>query len=192
VDDENGTETRLVTVNQVVAWNMAWFRRAAGLTQKQLGDLISWTNTAVSAAERSWDGRVTREFDARDLAFLSLALGVPLIALLLPPEDGGTYAFAGPDGQYEMRDLMALVVMTDSAGDTPAMDAYRDRLRGAAARYLDPEWADEVADWLSKAEPDDALADRAAQLRARQADLKLAAAEMGDLASAIENRRRRT
>ena len=33
---------RLVTVNQIVALNIAWLRRQAGLTQEELGDLLGW------------------------------------------------------------------------------------------------------------------------------------------------------
>jgi transcriptional regulator with XRE-family HTH domain len=200
VDDENDTETgapvRLVTVSQVVAWNVARYRRAAGLTQRELGRLLGWSNGQVSDAERSWKGERVREFDADELARLSLVLGVPLIAFFLPPEGDGDpdgYALAGPDGgKRGMRDLMALVVMPDSDSREPQMYAYRDRLQAAGNRYLSPEWADELAGWMHETEPDDRLAERAAWLRARQAQLRESAAELGDLASAIENRRRRT
>lgn len=196
VDDENGTETgpwcEMITLNQVVAWNIAFYRRAAGFTQKKLGDRIGWTNTAVSEAERSWDGRRVREFDAHTLSLFCLGLGVPLIALFLPPEEreGVSYTFTNPAGsaEYDMADLTGLIVMPDSPDNSPAMEAYRDRLRGAVTRYLDPEWAEEVAGWLRDIDDDGRFEDRAARLRARQAELLAAAGEIGDLASAIEKR----
>lgn len=196
VNDENGTETtpvRTVTVNQVVAWNMAWYRKSAGLTQRQLGDRIGWTHTAVSAAERSWDSGITREFDAEDLANLSLALGVPLTAFLLPPEgpDAGV-VIAGTDGGYDFGHLLARVVMPDSGDGSPPMKAYRQRLSEAVGRHLDPQWAAEVVRWLRETEADEMLDDHARRLRARQAEVQRAAEELGSLASAIEHRGRLT
>lgn len=188
-----GATRQPVTVNQVVAWNIAYYRRVAGLTQKELGEWLGWTNNAVSEAERSWGGARVREFDAQTLAQLCLALGVPLIALFLPPDETGTarYVFTGPGGGvHDMADLTARIVMPDSAGDAPAMEAYRDRLRSAVTRYLDPEWAEEVAGWLREIDDGERLDDRAERLRARQAELIQAAEEIGDLASAIEKQRR--
>lgn len=198
VEDKNGTEAsacpREITLNQVVAWNLRWYRLAAGLKQRELGDRLGWSNLAVSEAERSFSGGRVRKFDANELTQISLALSVPLIALLLPPVDDGErerYVFTAPDGEHDMGDLVGLVVMPDSDDDQPAMEAYRDRLRAAVSRYLDPEWAQEVARWLREADGDELLADRAERLRSRQSELLQAADELGDLASAIETGRRR-
>ncbi|MEU9839717.1 hypothetical protein AB0C69_10905, partial [Actinomadura sp. NPDC048032] len=55
-----------ITLNQLVAYNMAYFRKAAGLTQEDLGKLLRgwtqkpWGKAAVSAAERAWDGKRPR------------------------------------------------------------------------------------------------------------------------------------
>jgi len=178
----------------LIGYNVAFFRQASALTQEQLGERLGWTNVAVSAAERSWSGKRVRKFDADEVLALALALSVPLIALFLPPLDDGDpdfYAFAGPKGGLnDMGDLVALAVMPDSEDDEPPMDAYRDRLRAAVTRYMDPQWAEELAGWLRKIDSDEALDDRAERLRARQAELRQAAEELGDLASAIENRRR--
>jgi transcriptional regulator with XRE-family HTH domain len=188
--DRTGSE-RLVTVNQVVARNLARYRNKAGLTQKELGDRLGWTKNKVSEAERSFDGERTREFDAQELAHLSLALDVPLIALLLPPEDDGmpvAYNFTGPDGKpCSMADLTGRVLLPDSGDDGPALEDYRDRFRAAVARYLDPEWAEEVARWLGHADDPAVMALRAAQLRERQRDMLRAAAEFGSLADVIES-----
>lgn len=194
-DDESAqipTEGRQVTANQVVAWNLAWYRRAAGLTQKQLGDLIGWTNTAVSEAERSWDGKRVREFDAQALVQICLALSVPLIALFLPPQDRQfRYAFPGPGGgQFTMRDLMEFIVMPDNADDSPVMEAYRTRIYAAADHFLDREWAREIGRWLHETSKEEELAGQAASLRARQESLLEAAAAFGDIAAELETRRR--
>lgn len=198
MEDQNGTEAsarpRGITANQVVAWNLRWYRLAAGLKQRELGDRLGWTNLAVSEAENSFKGTRTRRFDAQELTEISLALSVPVIALFLPPADDGErerYILTAHDGEHDMGDLMGLVVMPDSDDDQPVMEAYRDRMRAAVTRYLDPEWAQEVAGWLREIDADELLADRAERLKARHSELLQAAAEIDDLVSAIETRRRR-
>src|SRR5580704_18026639 len=82
---------RTVTVNQLVAYNMAFYRKAAGLNQEELGvRLGGWSAASVSAAERSWDSGRVKKFDADEVAGIAAALGVPVIAGFLPPEDDGT------------------------------------------------------------------------------------------------------
>lgn len=71
--------------NQVIAWNMAYFRKSAKMTQEQLGEWLGWTNVAVSAAERSWDGKRVRKFDADEITAIAEVLDVPVAALFLPP-----------------------------------------------------------------------------------------------------------
>lgn len=92
-----------VTMNQVVAYNVAYFRNAADLTQEELGLRLEritgkrWSKATMSAVERSWDGNRIRSFDADDLLAMSQALEVPVTALMLPPEEDGTiidYVFA--------------------------------------------------------------------------------------------------
>lgn len=83
-------------MNQVVAYNVAYFRNANSLTQEELGSRLEritgkrWSKATMSAVERSWDGNRIRSFDADDLVALSQALEVPVTALLLPPEEDGT------------------------------------------------------------------------------------------------------
>src|SRR5260370_31560685 len=82
-----GASGRHVTINQVVAHNVTRFRKAAGLTQEELGERLGgWTKAAVSEAERTWDGKRIRQFVADTLAALATALGIPLLALFLPPD----------------------------------------------------------------------------------------------------------
>jgi len=181
---------RHVTIDQLVAGNIRHWRRAAGMTQEELGRRLGWSSANVSAAERSADpARDPRRFDAQALTELSLALDVPLSALLLPPEDDGeavTYVFTGPEGEYDMGDFMELVVMTDSSADTPAMADYRHRFRAAAHRYLDPAWVAEVASWLRGIETAELRAERAERLRAERDGLIRSARELGSIADAID------
>lgn len=189
-----------VTVDQIVARNIRHWRREAHMTQEELGQKLGWSAANVSAAERSADSaRDPRRFDAQTLTEMSLALGVPLAALFLPPEDDGeraVYVFTGPDGDYGMGDLMERVVMTDSDDDAPVMQAYRRRYRAADGRYLDPEWRDEVASWLRHIEVDELRADRADRLRAGAESLReqmkavaRSAAELDRIAAVIDPER---
>src|SRR5690348_15766941 len=57
---------RVVSVNDVVSLNLGYFRKAAGLTQQELADRIGWLKQVVSTAERSWEGRRSRNFTAGD------------------------------------------------------------------------------------------------------------------------------
>jgi transcriptional regulator with XRE-family HTH domain len=158
MDENNGSAEppgRMVTVNQVVAWNIAWYRRAAKLSQRQLGERLGRSHAWVSEAERSWDGNRTREFDAQLLTELAGALGIQIAGLFLPPDDeeDGPLLFPGPGrrGDREMRDLTELAV-TDSRDDTPAANAYRARYAAAADQHLDEEWAAEAKSGLRHAE----------------------------------------
>jgi transcriptional regulator with XRE-family HTH domain len=183
---------REVTLNQVVAWNLAWYRREARMTQKDLGDRIGWSNVAVSEAERSFDGKRIREFDAHILCALALALGVPLAALFLPPEDDGTgftYAFAPPGWRGEplpMSVLMEALVMTDSDSQSSAMEGYRHRFRAAVSRYLDAEWTETIGGWMAEVDEPAARADRAERLRSRAQVFWDAAEEFIEMADAID------
>ena len=130
---------RRMTVNSLVALNMAYFRKAAGLTQEELGERIGWGKSVVSTAERSSDAKRVRSFSAEDLIAISTALGVPLAALFLPPEDHGTavrYVLDRPGHKdLEVTDLLAYVSPA-YGGDSPVMDAYRKRNIAAGASLL--------------------------------------------------------
>jgi transcriptional regulator with XRE-family HTH domain len=190
-DAEHGNDTeppaREITVNQAVAWNIAWLRKAAGLTQAQLGDLIGWTGAQVSDAERSFDRKRVREFHAQDLAVLATALGVPLAALLMPPDSDGAAEYAFRDGAgtlHGMRDLLSLTV-PDNDEETPAMEAYRKRWTAAAMRWLadDPYWKRLAARWVGNIPG--RRAEIAARLHAHGDALARAAAEYRELGDEI-------
>jgi transcriptional regulator with XRE-family HTH domain len=100
-----------VTASQLVAWNLARFRQAAGLQQDELGARLGWSGKKVSAMETSWKGAKTRQFEVSAVVALAAALRVPAAAFLLPPDDDGVacrYVLAGPDGQEDLS-MAALV-----------------------------------------------------------------------------------
>jgi transcriptional regulator with XRE-family HTH domain len=142
----------------VVGYNMAAYRKAAGITQEELGKRLGgWTKVAVSAAERSWDGKRIRKFDADELVAIGVALGVPMVALMLPPENSGTsvrYVLdAQPDKQIQ--DLTGLLpyLAPTRGDDSPAMTAYRNRLMALGLSTDDRDEADQVlADALTRAQ----------------------------------------
>lgn len=177
-----------LTLNQVVAANITAYRQEAGLTQRELGERIGWKTLAVSEAERSRDGRTRREFDAAELGAFAWALGVPLVALFLPPpaDDGGGRYAAGP-ASLDAAGLMGMLVMPDSDDDTPAMTAYRDRFNDAAARWLDPQWAATAARWLGDGTAPGARARAAARLRDMAAAARGLYYELDQAAAAVED-----
>ncbi len=181
---------RQISINQLAGFNLAYFRKSAGLTQEELGKRLGgWTKVAVSAAERSWDGKRIRKFDADELAAIAVVLGIPLIALFLPPPDTGItmrYVVKFPGEEQEV-DLMTVLPRLVSALQGGAQ-AYRDRLYASGvARLMESEDMDTAARVLALAQQtaDQALAD------ARQeADdlLRKAQQEADDLLSEADRR----
>lgn len=130
-----------ITLNQLVAYNMAYFRKVAGLTQEELGRLLRgwtqkpWGKAAVSAAERAWDGKRPRQFDADLVLGLSQALGVPIPAFYLPPEDDGVERRYLIDAPHEggrlhcltMHGLLSHVLSDPSDDESATAERYRSR-----------------------------------------------------------------
>jgi len=182
------------TINQIVAWNIAWFRKAAGLTQEELGRRVGRSKRNISADERSWDGGHTREFNAHEIVNYAVALGVPIGAFFLPPEDDGRdvrYLFHPHEQGADcmgMADLMA-AGLSDSEDDSEAMSAYRRRFLNASARYLDEGWQDEIASWLRPLKGPEALEEGAYRLRGQREQLLASATWLGEMADALEKAR---
>jgi cell division septum initiation protein DivIVA len=132
---------RLVTINQLVAFNITWYRKASGLTQDELGERLGgWSGASVSAAERSWDGKRIRKFDADEIVNIAFALGVPVIALLLPPADAGTAvdytAALAPTSLTNSAALLAHLFPAAGGTSSPAMEAFRERVTALGASGL--------------------------------------------------------
>jgi transcriptional regulator with XRE-family HTH domain len=187
--DEPELPERRVTVNMLVGHNMAYFRKAAGLTQEQLGELLGgWTKVAVSAAERSWDGKRVRKFDADEIADIAQALSVPIAALFLPPEDDMTqyrYLIGGSE-QVEgatMRDLLTYAMSEPTEDDAPAMRAYEERLVSAVDKYLDSNVAEMLATRLKERAAEEQLAKALRDARRSRAALEYLEEALADLFS---------
>jgi transcriptional regulator with XRE-family HTH domain len=132
---DGGPPVRLVTVNDVVSMNLGEFRKAAGLSQQDLANRIGWLKSVVATAERSWAGRRSRNFTVGDLIDIASGLGIPVAALLLPPEDDGiavTYMVDGlhAGGPRPLRDLLPLAMADSYAydGQSAAAQEFRRRL----------------------------------------------------------------
>lgn len=169
-DDLPGTEYRelpavRVTLNQIVAWNMAYFRKAAGLTQEELGKLLQgwtqrpWGKAGVSAAERAWDGKRPRQFDADLILGLARAMDVPIAAFYLPPDNDGVtcryvidppYPPTGvPDVSITMHDLLSYALSDPAEDDSEAHKRYRERFVSTLETHypglLPSDYFDEMA-----------------------------------------------
>lgn len=196
--DSKGPPVRVVTANQVVAWNLARYRKAAGLTQAELAALIGWGDGAVSDAERSWKGGRVREFDAHALTAIAFALGIPVLALLLPPDGDGQgerwEMDAGPgQGRVSMGDYLTETLIPDGPdgedgdGENPALAEYVLRYARSVDRYIpDPLQNARAMRWMRDRHPRRVLAEFAARLRRNQASAADQEAFAGELAGAIE------
>ncbi len=152
-DGQSDLPERVVTANMLVAYNLTFFRKAAGMTQEEFGERMGgWTKVAVSAAERSWDGKRVRQFDAGLIADIAAVLDIPLPALFLPPaDDGESYRYTlcsehDPDTRMTMADFFPYVLSEPPHPETPALQAYQDRLVRATNAYLESEAAEELAE----------------------------------------------
>lgn len=81
----------ILSVNQIVAFNLRRAREAKGWTQVEastalftyLGDY--WSRQRLSAAERAYSGETDREFSVNELIAFSRAFSLPLSYFLTPP-----------------------------------------------------------------------------------------------------------
>lgn len=144
---------RRITANMLAGYNLAYFRKAAGLTQEELGEQIGWSNVAVSAAERSWSGQRVRKFDADDLVILASALDIPIAAFFLPPVDDTSkdpYVLGDGGNAIPMSDLLSLALSDPTEDGDSAMEAYEGRLVEAVSCYLPSGVAEALATRLNE------------------------------------------
>lgn len=184
---DDASTPRVVNVNQIVARNMAYYRNAAKLTQGQLGELLGgWTVTAVSAAERSWDGKRVREFDGPLILSLSRALGIPPLGLFLPPGDETEpyLVETRPGEQLSPAEYFA-AVMPDSDARTTVMDDYRNHLIAASLRYQDADWGEGVLEMLRDMTAPEIRSARLDRIRWQREALLSAAADLGEIGALI-------
>jgi len=181
-----------VTIDQLVALNVRYWRRKARLTQAELGERIGWSAPNVSAAELSADpSKDKRRFDAHTLVALAMALDVPLIALFMPPPDDGIrvrYLFHAHEHGADCSDMAELFLFLMPEGtDAPVADEWRGYFAGAVSRYMDPGRGAEFITYLDEMTTAEQRAARLERISGqRQAILSLLS-DLDQQASAIEN-----
>ena len=144
MDNEQVPERR-VTVSQVVAYNLARWRKAAGLTQAGLGKSLGWSYATASAAERSWDGKRIRKVTGDEIVAIAGALGVPLAAMFLPPDDdGATVRYVLPNGAGMAQLFNILLLETADTAEPDLDEAWRDAIEISVARYASAEVGAEI------------------------------------------------
>lgn len=80
-----------LTASAIVALNFRRIREERGWSQAQAGRRLErvtgrpWSVATVSGVERSWERGPERAFGVNELDAISLAFGVSLLELLLPP-----------------------------------------------------------------------------------------------------------
>ncbi len=184
-----------VTINQIVAYNLARFRKASDLTQEQLGEMLRWSKVVVSAAERSWDGKRVRQFSADDVLSIAMVLDIPISALFLPPEDDGVdrrYLFHLSDGKgpicHNMYDLFTFLSSEPPYDDEPATLAYRQRYIAAENLYLDPGRGDELAQTLDDLTTEERIVNRLGRLQEQYDALRGVLGDIDKLHEALSRR----
>ena len=80
-----------LTASAIVALNFRRIREEKGWSQAQAGERLErvtgrlWSVATVSAVERGWERGPERAFGVNEVDAISLAFGVSLLELLLPP-----------------------------------------------------------------------------------------------------------
>lgn len=152
---------KVLSANQLVAFNMWRARRSSGWSQQEVAELLekytgrSWSNASVSAAERSWQGGRPRKFDANEILALTKIFDEPMVYFFLPPEDGrwnrdnvGMREFPDelPNKNPEDKnsDLMSLIPVADymqSLGMYQLTPAMEFRIAELTLRHLGLSWS---------------------------------------------------
>ncbi|MDX3582963.1 hypothetical protein [Streptomyces europaeiscabiei] len=152
---------KVLSANQLVAFNMWRARRGSGWSQQEVAELLekytgrSWSNASVSAAERSWQGGRPRKFDANEILALTKIFDEPMVYFFLPPEDSrwnrenvGMREFPDelPNKNPEDKDhdLMSLIPAADyiqSLGMYQLTPAMEFRIAELTLRHLGLSWA---------------------------------------------------
>lgn len=190
-----GTDRPLVRVcaDQVVAANIRRWRKVAGLTQEELGERLGgWSKANVSAAERSWDGKRIRRFDADTTLALAAALDVPLAAMFLPPpDDGNVYILDMPSPALNGAGLGALFgyLFPDpgkpAVDDSPVAIAYREAFTAAVHAYMDPARGEEMVAYLEEMTAAERRADLLARLTYQAEALRTVLEDVESIRAAV-------
>lgn len=145
--DYSGLPGVHVSADQIVAGNLRYYREKAGMTQKELAELMGTTDKNISAIELSArPGTAPRRFNAEDIVRLAVIFRVPVSALLMPPLDDGisTRYLIHPEGAdcLSMPEYLPYLDSDpDPEDDSPAAAAYARRWSAVA----DPGAAEALA-----------------------------------------------
>lgn len=100
-EEQGDSHPTVLTVNQLVAYNLMRARRSKGWTQLEAAAYLraaggrAWSPAALSAAERSWETGRPKEFDANELIVFARAYEQPLSYFFLPiPRVRGQYLYS--------------------------------------------------------------------------------------------------
>jgi hypothetical protein len=154
IGDEDERPPDVLSINQVVAYNLMRARRRQGWTQDETAVHLTrvtgrrWTNATLSAAERSWLTGRTREFNANELVAFAKVFNQPVSYFLLPPDGAERQFTLGPVGQQEGE--QTFVSALDILSAALPMQVTPEVLSGAKphleARKL--SWSAPSTDWL--------------------------------------------
>lgn len=145
-----------MSMNQVVAHNLARARRHRGLTQEQAAELLEpylgyrLSKQNFSALERSASDRpthVVREFNANEIVAFAFAFGLPLAWFFQPvSEDCELFTSERPSGVYD--EAGHLIVNPRQTTRPISADELRQAagVREATAAAAQAEIADHLAD----------------------------------------------
>ncbi|MFD9221472.1 helix-turn-helix domain-containing protein [Streptomyces sp. NPDC060064] len=151
-------EDPVLSINQIVSYNLMRARRTHGWTQQDVAELLerytgrAWSNASVSAAERAFQGGRPRRFDASEIVAMCKIFDEPISYFFMPPEDEYFNKWVAmrefPDGIPEVdpsksHDLMALIptaVLVEMLGMHEAPADFTDRMRRLALQWLGLSW----------------------------------------------------
>ncbi|WP_157876717.1 helix-turn-helix domain-containing protein [Streptomyces graminilatus] len=148
-------EDPVLSINQIVSYNLMRARRTHGWTQQDVAELLerytgrSWSNASVSAAERAYHGGRPRRFDASEIVAMCKIFDEPISYFFMPPEDQyrnksvGMREFPQDGPGATADDLMALIptaTLVEKLGMHKASAEFTDRLRRLALQWLGLSW----------------------------------------------------
>src|SRR5207253_4612078 len=129
---------RVMTANQIVAYNVAKARAIRGWTQQQAGDAIApyWggklSEASFSALERSaWNPSRIKQFSADELLALSRGFDLPIGFFFTPPPPAFDAGLHAPDAG--MKGLDPIVLLDAILGRPDNLGYWEDELLAYSA-----------------------------------------------------------
>jgi hypothetical protein len=123
---------RVITANQLVAYNLMRARTSMGWSQEQAAEQLApylgahWSKDAYSDAERSYQGGNVRQFTADELLAMSRTFAVPVSYFYLPPPAGDRGDAAEVTGGGHPLNWRDLVLALFAGGDADILERLRE------------------------------------------------------------------